>query len=95
VPALIAAESARALLVLAVALAINFGLGFLMRAALGRALPPADGGAYALVFANRTVAIYAAALPHDPRFALFVALYQVPILFTPLVLRAFPGRTRR
>jgi predicted Na+-dependent transporter len=95
VPALIAAEPARAALVLAVALAVNLGLDFLLRAALGRVLPPGDAGAYALVFANRTVALYAAALPHDPRFALFVALYQVPILITPLVLRAFPGRARR
>ena len=70
----------------------RFGLTFALRAILGRTMPPADAGAYALVFANRTVAIYAAALPHDPRFALFVALYQVPILLTPLVLRAFPGR---
>jgi hypothetical protein len=52
------------------------------------------GGAYALVFANRTVAVYAAALPHDLRFARFVALYQVPIFFTALVLRRFPGRSR-
>jgi predicted Na+-dependent transporter len=94
VPALIAAEPARAALVLAVALVVNLGLNLLLRAALARGMPPADAGAYALVFANRTVAIYAAALPHDPRFALFVALYQVPILFTPLILRAFPGRAR-
>jgi predicted Na+-dependent transporter len=92
VPALIAAEPRRALLVLVVALVADFGLTFALRAILGRTMPPADAGAYALVFANRTVAIYAAALPHDPRFALFVALYQVQILLTPLVLRAFPGR---
>jgi predicted Na+-dependent transporter len=95
VPALIASEPRRSALVLAVALAINFGVLFLLRGALVRVMPPEDAGAYALVFANRTVAIYAAALPHDPRFALFVALYQVPILFTALVLRAFPGRPRR
>ena len=54
-----------------------------------------DAATYALVFANRTVALYAAALPHDPRFALFVALYQVPILFTPLILHVLPLRSRR
>ena len=94
VPALIATEPGRAALVLAVALAVNLGANFLLRGALARAMPPEDAGAYALVFANRTVAIYAAALPHDPRFALFVALYQVPILLTALVLRAFPGKSR-
>jgi predicted Na+-dependent transporter len=95
VPALIAAEPMRAALVLAVAVVVNFGLHFLLRGVLARAMTAEDAGAYALLAANRTVAIYAAALPHDPRFALFVALYQVPILFTALVLGAFPGRSRR
>jgi predicted Na+-dependent transporter len=94
-PALIAAEPGRAALVLVVAVVVNFGLDFLLRSVLARAMSSEDAGAYALIAANRTVAIYAAALPHDPRFALFVALCQVPILFTVLVLRAFPGRSRR
>jgi predicted Na+-dependent transporter len=95
VPHIIAAEPGRAALVLFVALVVDFGLFFLLRALLARRLAPADAGTYALLFSSRTVALYAAALPHDPRFALFVALYQVPILTTALVLRAFPGRGQR
>jgi len=34
---------------------------------------------------NRTIAIYLAALPHDPQFALFVALFQFPMYLTPLI----------
>jgi predicted Na+-dependent transporter len=95
VPQTIASEPARAALVLAVALVADLGLGFALRALLVRRLAPADAGTYALLFSSRTVALYAAALPHDPRFTLFVGLYQVPILVTPLVLRAFPGRRQR
>ena len=95
VPALIVSEPRRAALVLIVALVVNFGFDFLLRTGLARAMPATDAATYALVFANRTVALYAAALPHDPRFSLFVALYQVPILFTPLILHVLPLRSRR
>jgi hypothetical protein len=45
------------------------------------------------MWGNRNVAIYLAALPPDPLFGLYVALYQLPMLFTPLVLgRLLRGR---
>ncbi|MEM7178261.1 MAG: hypothetical protein AAGD47_10265 [Pseudomonadota bacterium] len=46
-------------------------------------------GAAGLMWGNRTVALYLAALPNDPVFALYVAFFQVPMLFTPLVTGAF------
>lgn len=94
VPALIAADPGRALLVLAVATAANLGVNLALRLALGRAMPAADAGAYGILFGNRTIALYLAALPADPRFAVFVALYQVPMLLTPLALGALSRRGR-
>lgn len=88
VPALIVADPARAALVLAVAVAANLGVNLVLRAGLVRRLPAADAGAYGILFGNRTIALYLAALPADPRFAVFVALYQVPMLLTPLALKA-------
>ena len=38
-----------------------------------------DAGALSIVWGARSVAIYFAALPPDPVFALFVALYQIPM----------------
>jgi hypothetical protein len=38
-----------------------------------------DAGALGIVWGARSVAIYFAALPPDPVFALFVALYQIPM----------------
>lgn len=87
VPELIAAEPGRAAVSLALALAANLGVGVALRPALRRLTRPDRAGAYALLFANRTIALYVAALPYDPHLALFVALYQIPILLTPLALR--------
>lgn len=87
VPALIRAEPGRAALVLAVATVGNLGVNLALRAALIRRLAAPEAGAYGVLFGNRTIALYLAALPFDPRFAVFVALYQVPMLLTPLVLR--------
>ncbi len=92
VPALIAAEPGRAALVLVVAAAANLGVNLALRAGLGRVLPAAEAGAYGILFGNRTIALYLAALPADPRFAVFVALYQVPMLLTPLALRGLARR---
>jgi hypothetical protein len=45
------------------------------------------------MWGNRNVSIYFAALPPDPLFGLYVAFYQLPMLFTPLVLgRVLRGR---
>lgn len=93
VPALIIAEPARAALVMAVATFANIGVNLGVAAACARAMPGPDAGAYGIVFGNRTIAIYLAALPAEPRFAVFVALYQVPMLLTPLILRCLRRHT--
>lgn len=87
VPDLVRAEPALSAGLLAVALVANLGVNLAVRAGLSGRMAPERAGAYGLLFGNRTIAIYAAALPHDPRFALFVALYQIPILLTPIVIR--------
>ena len=46
-----------------------------------------------MFWGNRTVAIYLAALPHDPQFALFVALYQFPMYLTPLLFKPLKDDT--
>ncbi|MBP7242188.1 hypothetical protein [Amaricoccus sp.] len=86
VPALVRSEPVLAAGLLTVAVAANLGVNLAIRAALAGRMGPERAGAYGLLFGNRTIAIYAAALPHDPRFALFVALYQLPILLTPMLL---------
>lgn len=35
--------------------------------------------------------MYVAALPFDPHLVLFAALYQIPLLLTPLLLRRARG----
>ena len=40
----------------------------------------------AIVTGNRNVGLYFAALPADPVFALFTAMYQIPLYLTPLVI---------
>lgn len=92
----VASAPLQALGVFGLALALNFGPQILA-APLLRPAWPQEASAAALIWGNRTVALYLAALPFDPVFALFVAFYQVPMLFTPLVtgpylLRYMPGR---
>ncbi len=45
------------------------------------------GGATALVWGNRNAALSLAVLPENLLFTLFIALYQFPMYFTPLVIR--------
>ncbi|MGB0816020.1 MAG: hypothetical protein ACPGR6_02730 [Candidatus Puniceispirillaceae bacterium] len=40
----------------------------------------------AIVTGNRNVGLYFAALPPEPVFALFTAMYQVPLYLTPLII---------
>lgn len=47
-------------------------------------------GAFGVVWGTRSVAIYLAALPPDPIFTLFVAIYQIPMAALPLVFRRTP-----
>ncbi|MEM8789216.1 MAG: hypothetical protein AAGE76_13235 [Pseudomonadota bacterium] len=81
----------RAVWILAIAALFNLGANLATRTALG-SLPATDRGAAGVVMGNRNVAMYLAALPFEPTFALFVALYQFPMYFTPLI---FGARTPR
>ena len=49
------------------------------------------GGATSLIWGNRNAALALAALPPDPLLTLYIALYQFPMYFTPLVMRMFIG----
>ncbi len=93
VPGMILEAPGRAAAVLAVACIANLGAHLVLRLGAARFRPAAEAGTYGVLFGNRTIALYLAALPPDPQFTLFVALYQVPMLLTPLVVRSF-GRPR-
>ena len=53
------------------------------------------GGATSLIWGNRNAALALAALPPDPLLTLYIALYQFPMYFTPLIMRYFVGPTPR
>ncbi len=80
------ADPGRALGILGLAVAVNFGLQAAIALGARRIAGRAKAGAAGLAWGNRTVALYYAALPPDPTFGLYVALYQIPMLFTPLVM---------
>lgn len=84
----ILADPALALGVFALAVAANFGAQAAIAIGLQRASSPVAGAA-GLMWGNRTVALYLAALPFEPVFALYVAFFQVPMLFTPLLMGRF------
>ena len=50
-----------------------------------------SGGAVSLVWGNRNAALTLAFLPDAPLITLYIALYQFPMYFTPLVMRRFVG----
>ena len=76
----------------ALVLAANWGAQLVVALGVRRA-NPGPAGAAGLMWGNRNVALYLAALPPDPLFGLYVACYQLPMLFTPLVLgRLLGGR---
>ncbi len=86
---------------LTLVLVANWGAQVVVAVGVRRAVPqrgvgPGLGGSVGLMWGNRNVSIYFAALPPDPLFGLYVALCQLPMLFTPLVLgwllRAPAGR---
>ena len=77
-----------ALRVLALSVALNLGTTIATILIGTPHLGRARAGAYGVMGGNRTVALYLAALPYDPHFALFVALYQFPMYLTPLALGA-------
>lgn len=75
----------RALWVLIIAFVFNLGINLIIFLTTRQKLPAQTAGTLGIVWGNRTIAIYLAALPYDPQFALFVALYQFPMYVTPLV----------
>jgi predicted Na+-dependent transporter len=84
--ALIGAGPLLAFGVLALAIAANWGMQALVARGARAAAGAGTAGAAGLVWGNRTVALYVAALPYEPVFALYTALFQLPILLTPLVM---------
>ena len=74
---------------LMLAVIINFGmqslwvcLGCLRKSGSFRTLSPV----ISVVSGNRNIGLYFAALPADPVFSLFTAIYQIPIYLTPIFL---------
>ncbi len=77
---------ADALWMLVFATLFNLGANLATRAGFLPFTRAENAGAAGVMMGNRTVAIYLAALPFEPNFALFVALYQFPMYFTPLLM---------
>lgn len=86
-PELIAAMPGFALATLAVAIAVNLGAQVAAFPLCRLVAERETAGATALIWGNRNAALALAALPHDPLFTLYVALYQFPMYFTPLIMR--------
>jgi predicted Na+-dependent transporter len=86
-PELIAAMPGFALATLAVAVAVNLGAQLIAFPLCRLVTARETAGATALIWGNRNAALALAALPSDPLFTLYVALYQFPMYFTPLVMR--------
>ena len=84
----------RALAMFLLALVVNFGTQVLVSLGARGVAGPARAGAAGLAWGNRTVALYVAALPPDAAFGLYVALYQIPMLFTPLLMGRVLGAHR-
>ena len=74
-----------ALGVLALVTATNFGLQILARRAARRTVTDGQAGAIGILWGNRNVTLFLAAAPENALFSLYVALYQFPMYFTPLV----------
>lgn len=86
-PELIAAMPAFAAATLAVAIAVNLGAQIAAFPLCRLVTSRETAGATALIWGNRNAALALAALPGDPLLTLYVALYQFPMYFTPLVMR--------
>jgi len=85
VGATILGSPTRALWVIALVVLFNLGTNLITTAIARLRTTEQDAGALGLLWGNRTIAIYLAALPYDPQFSLFVALYQFPMYLTPLL----------
>lgn len=76
-----------ALGLLALVIIVNFGLQVLAHRAARRVTADGIAGAVGILWGNRNVTLFLAAAPDSPLFSLYVALYQFPMYFTPLVMR--------
>ncbi len=87
VVARVIASPSLALWLLALVASINFGLQYLAYRASRRVADDRIAGATGILWGNRNVTLYLASVPDNPLFTLYVALYQFPMYFTPLVMR--------
>lgn len=83
-----------AVLTLLVATLANTGAQIVAYTVLGSLWGRDIGGAAALIWGNRNAALALASLPPDSFLTLYVALYQFPMYFTPLVMRPIVGPPR-
>lgn len=90
----ILAAPAFAALTLLIAVLANTGAQVASFAVLRPVWGRETGGAGALIWGNRNAALALASLPPDPVLTLYVALYQFPMYFTPLIMRPFVGAPR-
>lgn len=86
VPGFVLSEPGLTIALLAMAFLANWGSQWIFTRGLMRWQTPSDAGAIGMVSGNRSVGLFFAALPPDPAFAVFVALYQLPMFATPLCL---------
>ncbi|MEM9027292.1 MAG: hypothetical protein AAGC70_02885 [Pseudomonadota bacterium] len=84
---MIAADPWRAAAVLAMVFAANLAVQLIVVFGSTGAVGVETAGALGVCMGNRNVALYLAALPPSPFFTLFVALYQIPMYLTPVVMR--------
>ena len=81
----VAAAPRLALMLAALALAVNIGGSLLVRRLAQSRLAPPSAASAGLTFGNRNVSVILAALP-DPTIAFFVGMAQIPIYLTPFLL---------
>lgn len=80
-----------ALGVLALAIAANLGTQIALWPLARRVAGHTTGGTAAVIWGNRNAALALASLPPDPVLWLYVAMYQFPMYFTPLVMSRVAG----
>lgn len=91
----IAAAFDYALITAALVIIVNLGAQIISYPACRKMSDRETGGAVALMWGNRNAALGLASLPPDPLLTLYVALYQFPMYFTPLIMRHFVGAPPR
>ena len=75
--------------VLGLAVLLNLGVNGTVYCFARKPLGRRDAGTLGLLWGNRNAAVYLAALPPEPYLGMFIALYQFPMYFTPLLVRLF------